>query len=301
MADKEDNLKQQEIKKKKPTVQYYQPPRGRLNDLDKSEVPNKTNANDEDKLHIKNTKKDDIKPNKDNQQFKKSFAHNRAKFKPENEMSIKSKIENQDLPEEVTKKFGSQENTVKERRGGILKINISELRNERNEDDEKETIMNETNNDSTKHKTLFDPYNPSKPILIRQKQESARANRRNHQLVNKSHYESPSPSSIQEKPPNSHTIESDVLKKVKQMEALETRLKETIEKIDFNKKHEKIQLLNDLRKQLASLCIEITLNNIEKATKSNIDLNFWRSNYHQLIETLRKEYVFWLMQKFLSL
>ena len=44
-----------------------------------------------------------------------------------------------------------------------------------------------------------------------------------------------------------------------------------------------------IRKKLEQLCIDATFTHIETASFANIDLNHWRSCYHHLIETLRKE------------
>ncbi len=43
------------------------------------------------------------------------------------------------------------------------------------------------------------------------------------------------------------------------------------------------------RKRTEELCIEALFTHLETASNSNIDVNHWRSSYHQLIESLRKE------------
>jgi protein SMG6 len=74
------------------------------------------------------------------------------------------------------------------------------------------------------------------------------------------------------------------------IQPLESRLKYLVENCDYKNFKDSSEHINDLRNQLERLCLEAILTHIEISTKLNIDLNYWRLSYHQIIENLRKEY-----------
>ena len=74
------------------------------------------------------------------------------------------------------------------------------------------------------------------------------------------------------------------------MQPLESRLKSLVENCDYTHFKDSYEHINDLRKQLERLCLQAIMADIELSTKMNIQLNYWKICYHQIIENLRKEF-----------
>ena len=200
----------------------------------------------------------------------------------------------QQTPPEVPKQIQNIPQPTKEtpHRGGILKVNLDEINDSHmNHDDQNQRLQIETT-DNTQYKTLFDPYNPTKPIYIQKSQ---------HQQKIKVNYKSPdTKDSYQvyqqqivqhQQIANVNAInEAKANTLIQMMHQLDQQLKALVEKCDYSRYKDFHDRINDMRKQLERLCMQSILTHIESSTKLNVDLNYWKLCYHQIIENLRKEY-----------
>ena len=169
-------------------------------------------------------------------------------------------------------------------RSGILKVKLEDINanNELTTDEEVNEIKN--------YKTLFDYNNPTKPIYVPQAQHKPKSNYINDQNnvnLQQHQYYSNGAQLLN----NKNVINEAKIKTVIDlMFPLEQRLKSLVENCDYTHFKDSYEHINDLRKQLQRLCIQAIITHIEISTRLNIDLNYWKICYHQIIENLRKEY-----------
>jgi protein SMG6 len=132
--------------------------------------------------------------------------------------------------------------------------------------------------DPTKYKILFDPYNPTKPLYVHDKNSNSNAD------------DFPKTKSTDTKQQQQQAKNTGQMLNEMKMQQVEQQLKQFIDTLDCQRFSASVDKLNDLRKEYEQHYIESIQINIETAINANQDLNFWKLNYHHIIENLRKEY-----------
>ncbi|CAF0768507.1 unnamed protein product [Brachionus calyciflorus] len=207
-----------------------------------------------------------------------------------------------------TNSFSKEEQNIKTSSAGIIKLDQNSINeilnkneklscNEKNEEKDKHLIVRSSHSErlqSNESRTLFDPNNPDKPILVDLKNRNfAISKTKKPQIELKKEAESVTCVKEQEKSIDSKNDEliNRVNLMAKRIQLFENNLKNLITSFEFNQYFDQfLKNVNSLRENLDKLCIDALFTHLETSTNLNIDLNHWRSCYHLLIEILRKEY-----------
>jgi hypothetical protein len=295
------------VRNLKPERARYQPPGSRL--LEKNETTSE---------HNKQSSETKIKP--DNQRS--------INFNKEERSKTTSQLPSNDIKKKAPM-VQLQSESIPSHTGGILKINMNEIKLLKAKDDA--NLVNysdhhtyndndsDTNDNNTRNrrpykiandylnatpsmisknqqlKCLFNPNNPDKPIFIQNKSTNSNSVRINQDYQQQQLYQ-------QQQQFDNFYEDKKQLKKTPQIiafdklltriEQTEVEIKTIIDKFDITS-DDSVKLfisnINPLRDQFGELCIETSFLNIELSTAHNVDTNHWRLCYHQIIEMLRKE------------
>lgn len=227
-------------------------------------------------------------------QFNEKRSSETAKTEPKKSENHQPNQQHYQRKPKTEEPKAAQQQASNETRAGILKINIPKT---------PEPVQQQPQKSETpipqKTRQLFDPNNPSKPIIINQKPEKAyntqQGNKRGSAYSRDFIYE-PAPVAVVASPPTETKISETKINETKAqtliqlMEPIKNRLKQLIENCDFHNYSDSSAHINDLRNQLADLCVQSTCAHIESASNAEVDVQHWKSSYHQLIESLRHQY-----------
>ncbi len=141
--------------------------------------------------------------------------------------------------------------------------------------------------DPAKYKVLFDPHNPAKPLYVHDRNSNSNNDDLQRTKSDLKQQQKSRISATQSQP--SQAAASQAINEP-QLQKFEDQLKTYIDTFSYDRFGSISDSLNELRKDYEKLYLESIQINIEYVINSSLDLNFWKFNYHHIIETLRKEY-----------